>query len=73
MDNDSPDVPLPNENTRVMDALGETQFEDLGLETALQEVFGLETQHEIELHASLFEHTCPHQPTEEGVTWIVKN
>ncbi|KAI8420525.1 hypothetical protein MSG28_008997 [Choristoneura fumiferana] len=48
-----------------MDGLGETSLEHLGLETALQEVLDLQTEHVIELHLFLIQHSDADQPTEE--------
>ena len=65
---DAPDVPLPDQDARVVDGLRETALEDLGLETTLQEVLDLEGQHVIETHAALIEHTDADEPADEGVT-----
>lgn len=51
----------------MVDALGQTQLEDLGLQPSLQEVFQLETEHVVELHAGLVQNSDTHQPTQEGV------
>jgi hypothetical protein len=63
------DVPLADEHTSVVDSLGETELEDAGLETALQEILNLEGQHVIELHAGLVEHTDTDETANEGVTF----
>ena len=65
---DAPDVPLPDQDARMVDGLRETALEDLGLETTLQEVLDLEGQHVIETHAALIEHTDADEPADEGVT-----
>ena len=52
----------------MVDGLREAALEDLGLETALQEVLDLEGQHVIETHARLVEHTDAHQTANQGVT-----
>ena len=62
------DVLLPDEDSGVVDGLGEPELEDLGLEPALQEVLDLKTEHVIEFHAAFVEHTDTHQTTEERVT-----
>jgi hypothetical protein len=62
-------VPLADEHTSVVDSLGETELEDAGLETALQEILNLEGQHVIELHAGLVEHTDTDETANEGVTF----
>lgn len=62
------DVALANENTGVVDGLGETKLVDAGLETALQEVLDLEGKNVIELHARLVKNTDTHQTANQGVT-----
>lgn len=64
-----PDVSLLDEDTSVVDRLGETQLVDAGLEAALQEVLNLEGQDVIELHARLVEDTDTHETANEGVTF----
>jgi hypothetical protein len=64
----SPDVSLADENTSVVDGLGETELVDAGLETTLQEILNLEGQHVIELHAGLVEDTDADETANEGVT-----
>jgi hypothetical protein len=64
----SPDVPLADENTSMVNGLGKTELVDAGLETALQEILNLEGQHVIELHAGLVEDTDADETTNEGVT-----
>ena len=68
LEGNSPDVPLPNQDTSVVDGLCQTALEDLGLETTLQEILDLEGQHVIETHARLVEHTDADETTDEGVT-----
>lgn len=51
-----------------MDGLGQSQLEHLRLQTALQEVLDLQTQHVIELHAGLVQDTDTDQTTQQGVT-----
>lgn len=65
----SPDVSLLNQNTGMMDRLGQTQLEHLGLQAAFQEVLGLETQHVIKLHAPFLQHAGPHQTTQQSIAW----
>ena len=62
------DVLLPDEHSGVVDGLGESELEDLGLEPALQEVLDLETEHVIELHTALVQHSDTHQTTQQRVT-----
>ena len=42
----APDVPLADENTGVVDGLGEAELEHLGLEAALKEIVHLENEHD---------------------------
>lgn len=63
-----PDVSLPDENARMMDGLGEAQFEHLGLQPALQEILDFQTQHVVEFHAVLVQHADPYQTTQQGIT-----
>ncbi len=58
---------LPDEHPGVMDALGQAQLEDLGLEAALQEVLDLQAQHVIELHASLVENADADETSQKCV------
>ena len=59
---------LSNENTSVMNTLGETEFEDLSLQPTLQEVLDLQRQHVIESHTGFIEHTNADKTADEGVT-----
>lgn len=61
------DVALADEDTGVVDRLGETELVDTGLETALKEVLDLQGQDVIELHAGLVEHTDAHKTANQGV------
>jgi len=61
------DVTLADEDTGVVDRLGESQLEDLGLEPPLQEVLDLEAEHEIELHVILVEDTDADQAPEQCI------
>lgn len=67
--NDIPDVALADEDTGVVDGLGEAELVDASLEAALQEVLDLQGQHVIELHAGLVEHTDTHQTANEGIAF----
>jgi len=62
------DVTLTDEDTSVVDGLGKTELEDLGLETTFQEVLNLETQDVIELHTGLIEHTNTNKTTDKSIT-----
>ena len=61
------DVTLADQDTGVVDRLGETELVDAGLEAALQEILSLEGQDVIELHAGLVEHTDAHEAANEGI------
>ena len=61
-------MPLADENTGVVDALGESTLEDLGLQSSLQEIFDFQSQHVIQPHAALVEHTDADKTTDQGVT-----
>jgi hypothetical protein len=63
-----PDVALLDEDTGVVDRLGETELVDTGLQAALQEVLDLQGQDVIELHAGLIEHTNTDETANQGVT-----
>ena len=65
----SPDVPLADENTSVVDGLGKTELVDASLKTALQEILNLKGQHVIELHAGLVKDTDADETANEGVTF----
>lgn len=51
----------------MVDRLGKTALEDLGLQATLQKVLDLQGQHVIETHAGLVEHTDAHETANEGV------
>lgn len=64
-------MPLADEDTGMVDALGKSQLEDLSLQPPLQEVFDFEAQDVIEFHLTLVQHTDPHQTPEQGITWTI--
>lgn len=61
-------VTLNDQDTGVVDGLGKTRLEDLGLKTTLQEVLDLEGEHVIETHAGLVEHPNAHKTANDGIT-----
>nr|ASL05014.1 hypothetical protein [Nilaparvata lugens] len=63
------DMSLSDEDTGVMDGLGQTEFVHLSLETTFKEIFNFQTQHVIELHSSFVQHSNTHQTTQQGVTF----
>lgn len=62
-------MPLPNQDTRMMDTLGQPKLVDTGLQSPLQEILDLERQHVIELHARFIEHTHTDKTTDEGIAF----
>ena len=60
---------LLDQNTGVVDGLGQTELVDASLETTLQEVLNLQGQHVIELHAGLIEDTNTDQTANEGIAF----
>lgn len=63
-----PDVPLTDEHTCVVDALGKAKLEDLGLQPPLQEILHFQAQNVIELHLALIQHSNTHQTPKQGIT-----
>jgi hypothetical protein len=63
------DVSLADENTSVVDGLGETKLVDTGLETTLQEILNLQGQDVIELHAGLVEDTDTYETANESISF----
>ena len=62
------DVTLTDQDTGVVDGLGEAELVDAGLEAALQEILDLEGQDVIELHAGLIKDTDANETANESVT-----
>ena len=62
------DVSLTDEDTSVVDRLGESRLENLSLETTLKEILNLESEYVIETHAGLVEYTDTNKTTDQGVT-----
>ncbi len=60
---------LLDQDTGVVDRLGETKLVHAGLETTLQEVLDTKGKDIIELHAGLIEHTDADQTTNQSVTF----
>ena len=60
---------LTDEDTSVVDRFRKTKLVDASLQTALQEIFNLEGQHVIELHAGLVEHTDTDETANEGIAF----
>lgn len=60
---------LADQDTGVVDGLGETELVDTGLETTLHEILNLQGQDVIELHAGLVEHTDTDETANEGISF----
>lgn len=63
------DVALADQDTGVVDGLGQTELVDTGLQTALEEILDLQGQDVIELHAALVEHTDTDETANQGVAF----
>lgn len=63
------DVALLDEDTGVVDGLGEAELVDAGLETTLKEILSLEGKDVIELHAGLVKDTDAHETANEGIAF----
>lgn len=53
----------------MMNRFGKTELVDAGLQAALQEIFGLERQHVIELHAGFVKHSDTDQTANQGIAF----
>merc|ERR1739847_42194 len=62
------DVSLSDEDSSVVDGLGETELEHLGLKSSLHEVLDFQTENVVELHVLLIENTDSHQSSKKSVT-----
>ncbi len=58
---------LAQQNTGVVDGLGQTKLEDLGLEAALQEVLNLQAKNVIELHAVIAKDSVANKTAEKRI------
>ena len=61
-------MPLPDEDTSVVNTPRQTALEHLGLEPTLQEILNLQSKHVIETHATLIEHTDAYETADKGVS-----
>jgi hypothetical protein len=52
----------------VVHRLGQTTLEDLGLQSSLHEILGLQGQDVIESHTGVIQHTDSDQSSDQGVT-----
>lgn len=62
-------MPLADENTGMVDALGQAQLKDLSLQPPLQEVLHLQAQNVIQLHLALIQHTNTDQSSQKSITY----
>jgi hypothetical protein len=62
-------MPLPDQHTSMMNRLCKTQFEDLSLQSPLQEILHFERKDVIQFHARLVKHTDTHKTTDQGVSF----
>jgi hypothetical protein len=63
------DMTLFDEDTSVVNRLGETEFVDTCLQAAFKEVFDFEGEHVIELHAGFVEHTNTDETANESIAF----
>lgn len=64
------DVSLSNENTSVMNGVGELSLGNDGLETSLHHLGKGETEHVIELSLIFLEETESNHSSDKGITYI---
>jgi hypothetical protein len=62
-------MPLADQDAGMMDALCKAELKDLCLETTLEEVLDLESEHVVEAHAGLVEHADADETTDERVSF----
>ena len=60
---------VTDQDTGVMDRLGKTGLEDLGMKMTFQEIFDLKGEHIIVAHARLVERADSDETADEGITW----
>lgn len=66
---DVPNVPLADQNTRMMYTLGQPTLEHLRLQPPLQEVLDLQRKHVIETHARLVQHANTDKSADESIAF----
>ena len=64
-----PNVSLSDENSGVVDRFSQSEFENLSLETAFQEIFNLKTQDVIELGFGFIQHTDTNKSSDQSITF----
>ena len=60
---------VTDQSSGMMSWFGQTKFEDLGLEAALQEIFDFQTQDVIKLHLVFFQDSDTDKTTQESITF----
>ena len=65
----APNMSLSDQNTGMVNALCQTALEHLSLQTSLQEILNLESQHVIKTHTRLVKHTNTDETTNESVSF----
>jgi len=61
-------MPLADKDTSMVDALGKTKLEDLGLQPPLHEILNLQAEDVIQLHLTLVKYTNPDETPQQRVT-----
>jgi hypothetical protein len=62
-------VTLADQHASVVDALCEAKLVHARLQAALEEVFGLESEHIVEFHARFVQHAYAHQSADQRVAF----
>lgn len=58
---------MTNQDTGMVNRLGQSQFEHLSLQPPLQKVLNFESKHVIQLHARFIKHPNAHETTNQSV------
>lgn len=64
-----PDMSLSDQNSGVVDTLGQPKLVHASLQSSLQEIFDFESKHVIEFHTRFIEDTDTHETTDEGISF----
>ena len=60
---------LTNQTTSVVNRLGKSKLEDLGLQTTLHEIFNAERENVIKLHLVLGKYSNANKATKQGISF----
>ena len=60
---------LPDQDTSMVDTFSQTELVNAGLQSSLQEVFHLESQHVVELHAGLIKDANTDETTDKRIAF----